>query len=240
MIRQWNPSGDTAGFISTLYHNVLDRDPESQEVIDFHTKSAYNSGLRNTVVGFFNSPEYRAKGIPTEETVKKLYRSILHREPCVTEVDHHAQEITRGRSMEDAVRVFVESPEYSERAGRGLSPRARPDRTYDFITTLYQNILDREPENQAVIDFHSGVARDHGLRTAVIGFFTSPEYRAKDLSTAETVKKLYRSILGREPDAWGSRTSCSRVPSTKQEHRTGWYRAPLNAPDAIGASPLAL
>ncbi|KAJ7212383.1 hypothetical protein C8J57DRAFT_1733148 [Mycena rebaudengoi] len=191
MIRQWNPSGGTADFIATLYHNVLDRDPESQEVIDFHTKVAYNSGLGNTVVGFFNSIEYHAKSIPTEETVKKLYRSILNREPGVAEVDHHTQEITRGRSMEDAPKS----------AARGvIAPR--PDLTFDFIITLYQNILDRDPENQAVIDFHSEVAKDRGLRTAVTGFFTSDEYRVKDLSTAETVKKLYCAVLGREPDTW--------------------------------------
>ncbi|KAJ7312755.1 hypothetical protein DFH08DRAFT_973271 [Mycena albidolilacea] len=202
MIRQWNPCGGTADFIGTLYHNVLDRDPESQEVIDFHTKVAYNTGLVNTVVGFFNSIEYRIKSIPTEETVKKLYRSILNREPGVAEVDHHTQEITRGRSMEDAVRVFVQSHEYSERVQHGLSLHPRPDLTFDFIITLYQNILDRDPENQAVIYFHSEVAKDRGLRMAVTGFFTSDEYRAKDLSTPETVKKLYRAILGREPDTW--------------------------------------
>ncbi|KAJ7302022.1 hypothetical protein DFH08DRAFT_827019 [Mycena albidolilacea] len=167
-------SRGTADFIGTLYHNVHDRDPEGQQVIDFHTKVAYNTGLVNTVVGFFNSIEYRIKSIPTEETVKKLYCSILNREPGVAEVDHHTQEITRGRSMKDARKGAARAV---------IAPR--PDLTFDFIITLYQNILDRDPENQAVIYFHSEVAKDRGLRMAVTGFFTSDEYRAKDLSTRD-------------------------------------------------------
>ncbi|KAJ7731862.1 hypothetical protein B0H16DRAFT_1468862 [Mycena metata] len=237
MITQWNPSGRTPDFIRTLYRNILDRDPESQEVIDFHTRSAYNSGLCNTIVGFFNSIEYRAKSIPTEETVKKLYRSILNREPEAAGADYHAQQIARGRSMEDVVYGFVESPEYSHRVQQGLALRLQPDVTFDFITTLYQNVLDRDPENQAVVDFHCGVAKNRGLHMAVTGFFTSDEYRAKDLSTVETVKKLYRSILGREPDTWEvehhaqeiyrgnhwktRRASLWIVPSITQEHRRG-------------------
>lgn len=201
MITQWNPSGGTPDFIRTLYHNILDRNPESQDVVDFHTKVAYNSGLRNAVLGFFSSVEYRAKSLPTEETVKKLYRSILNREPNGEEVAHHVQEIIRGRSMEEAVRVFVDSPEYNQRVQHRSSLHPRPDRMQDFVTTLYQNILDRDPESQGVIDHHSEAGKYHGLCTAITGFFTSPEYRAKSLSTEETVKKLYRSILGREPNA---------------------------------------
>ncbi|KAJ7826402.1 hypothetical protein B0H14DRAFT_3722570 [Mycena olivaceomarginata] len=172
MIMHWNPSGRTPDFIRTLYRNVLDRDPESQEVVDLHTRSAYNSGLCTTVGGFFNSIEYRAKSIPTEETVKKLYRSILNREPEGEGADYHARQIARGRTS--------------------------------WIVT---------PETQAVVDSHCAVADERGLHTAIAGFFTSREYRAKGLSTAETVKKLYSSILGREPDTGGAEYHAQRLDS---------------------------
>jgi len=93
----------------TLYKNVLDRDTENQEVINHHTKAVCDLRLPTAIAGFFNSPEYHTKNLSINETVKKLYRSILGRElnPGIRIPIH---EISRGRSIDGAVQAFVDSP----------------------------------------------------------------------------------------------------------------------------------
>ncbi|KDQ11642.1 hypothetical protein BOTBODRAFT_35093 [Botryobasidium botryosum FD-172 SS1] len=192
-----------ADFIRNLYQNVLDRGAESQEVVDGHTRIAYDSGLVAAINGFFGSPEYRSKNHPVEETVKRLYRSILGREAEPSGLEHHVYEMNRGRSLETTIHVFIDSPEYRLRVQRGVVPDPQPNRVADFVKTLYRNILDRPAESWAVIAHHTNAVHERGLAAAIFGFFGSPEYRAKNLSTEETVKKLYRSILGREAEAGG-------------------------------------
>jgi hypothetical protein len=73
----------------------------------------------------------------------------------------------------------------------------------DFIRTLYNNILDRHPESEAVIDYYTRYTHSKGLASTIGAFFTSAEYRAKSMSTAATVEKLYISILGRDSEPGG-------------------------------------
>jgi hypothetical protein len=73
----------------------------------------------------------------------------------------------------------------------------------DFIKTLYLNVLDRHPENQAVVDHWTNKAYSVGLAPTIAGFFESNEYRAKNLSPEDTVGKLYAAILARAPEPDG-------------------------------------
>jgi hypothetical protein len=73
----------------------------------------------------------------------------------------------------------------------------------DFIRTLYQNILDRDPENSEALESHTLNTYTHGLASTVDNFFMSPEYESRGLSTEATVDKYYLSLLGRQPEAQG-------------------------------------
>ena len=72
----------------------------------------------------------------------------------------------------------------------------------DFIKTLYQNILGRDPlpEDHPNIDHWKNHTRFHGIASTISGFFTSDEFKAKNFMFPQdvVVDKLYRSILGRE------------------------------------------
>jgi hypothetical protein len=71
----------------------------------------------------------------------------------------------------------------------------------DFMRTLYQNILDRDPEDQHAQEYHTGNTYARGLAHTIGCLFSTPEYQAKAMSTEATVDKFYRSVLGRRPDA---------------------------------------
>ena len=72
----------------------------------------------------------------------------------------------------------------------------------DFIKTLYQNILSRDPlpGDNPNIDHWMNHTRLHGIASTISGFFTSDEFKAKNFEFPQEaiVDKLYRSILGRE------------------------------------------
>ena len=72
----------------------------------------------------------------------------------------------------------------------------------DFIKTLYQNILSRDPlpEDHPNIDHWMNHTHFHGIASTISGFFTSDEFKAKNFKFPQevVVDKLYRSILGRE------------------------------------------
>lgn len=71
------------------------------------------------------------------------------------------------------------------------------------MRTLYQNILDRDPESQSAIDGWTQCTSSDGLATAIAGIFTSPEYTSRQLSTEASVEKFYLAVLGRLSDEGG-------------------------------------
>jgi hypothetical protein len=65
---------------------------------------------------------------------------------------------------------------------------------------LYQNILCRDPEDQAAIENLTTYTRNNGIPKTINAVFTTNEFKLKNLSQEVVVDKLYRSILGREAD----------------------------------------
>ena len=67
----------------------------------------------------------------------------------------------------------------------------------DFVKTLYQNILSRDPDNEGLSHW-TNHTRFFSIASTISGIFTSDEFQAKHFSHEVIVDKLYRSILGRK------------------------------------------
>ena len=67
----------------------------------------------------------------------------------------------------------------------------------DFVKTLYQNILSRDPDNERLSHWTNHTSFFE-IASTISGFFTSDEFQAKNFPREDIVDKLYRSILGRE------------------------------------------
>jgi hypothetical protein len=208
-----------------LYQNILSRDSDIQGGIDYWTEHTRFHGISSTIVGFFTSDEFKAKNFPQEVVVDKLYHSILGREGRGDGKNYWLDRLRRGDTTQMIVNDFVGSAEYRQKVGEGVVPppgmfvypvliylwkislllHHRPifiwksdGRISDFIRTLYQNILTRDLEIQGGIDYWTEHTRFHGIASTISGFFTSDEFKAKNLAHEIIVNKLYRSILGRE------------------------------------------
>lgn len=113
------------------------------------------------------------------------------------EVDARSEEAI---AQADTVRTEEEAAEVLsvEIQARSGSP------VQDYVTRLYQVVLDRTPRADEVSDWESRLVS--GANTGVevaAGFVFSDEYQRKNTSNEAYVDMLYRTLLGREPDAGG-------------------------------------
>ena len=224
-------------FIETLYHNVLSREVRSDDGIEGWTNHARFHGIASTISGFFTCNELQAKNLPHIAIVGKMYRSILGREGRGDEMNVQLDRLRLGHGqIHNIVKDLVRSDEYGQKAQLGVVPSPnmsvysinivylrrgllhyphRPifrwnpaDGIPDFVKTLYQNILSRDPENQAVVNHWTNHTRFHGIASTINGFFDA-EFSFKIPSREVVVDKLYHSILGREADP-GEKSDCLR------------------------------
>lgn len=71
------------------------------------------------------------------------------------------------------------------------------NRIPDFVKTLYQNILNHDPDTGGPPHW-ANHTRFFGIASTISGIFICDEFQAKNFPREDIVDKLYRSILGRE------------------------------------------
>jgi len=114
--------GEIQDFVKTMYQNILDRNPESQTVVDNWTRHTYAHGLAETLRCFFTSDEYRAKSLSTETTVDKFYLSVLGRQAEPGGRAYWIGAIRDGMSLHKVAEGFVGSQEYQQKVQAGTAP----------------------------------------------------------------------------------------------------------------------
>ena len=122
MILLWNHTGGIPDFVRTLYQNILDRDPESQAAINYWMDYTHSHGIALTIGGFFTSNEFKARGLPIEVVVDKLYRAILGCEAEAEGKNYWLDRFRRGDGMQVIVNDFVGSREYRQKVQDNLVP----------------------------------------------------------------------------------------------------------------------
>lgn len=73
-----------------------------------------------------------------------------------------------------------------------------------FITRLYQNILEREPEEEGMAYWYNALTiGEQSAATVVTKFVFSPEFLDSNITNDEFIDRMYRTILGREAESEG-------------------------------------
>jgi hypothetical protein len=130
--------------------------------------------------------------------VAKFYRALLNREPEPGGQAAWAS-ILRQARLAIALAGFVPSPEF-----RGLLPdRTNHTAVSSVVSRLYTEILQRAPEPEDLAAWVDFIVATGDLKTVARGFLTSGEFESRALTLPEFVTILYRTLLGREPDAVG-------------------------------------
>jgi Ca2+-binding RTX toxin-like protein len=101
----------------------------------------------------------------------RLYRAALDRAPDAAGLEYQTKALEGGLSLSQLAGNFMASPEFQQRFG---APK-----NSEFVTLLYNNVLDRDPE-AAGLAYHTGYLDSNTLTRAdvLVGFSESPENQA--------------------------------------------------------------
>ena len=174
---------DNEAFVTLLYDNVLGRAPDAIGLANWVARLDGGMSRAQAVTGFSESAEFRARTAAEALTVSKaaiqadwaddvyrLYRATLDRDPDLNGYLNWSQRLADGMPFLTVVSGFTNSPEFRQTYG------ATDNRA--FVTLLYDNVLDRAPDSQGLINWTARLASGEMTRAQVVqGFAQSTEFR---------------------------------------------------------------
>jgi hypothetical protein len=169
------PSPTSTAEITTLYEDVLFRDPDTGG-LNFWA-NILDSGLLNlpeiTNI-FINSPEE----VNTVDPLIRLYVGLFGRAPDVDGLRHWVSQADSGVSLNTIVQFFLNSPEFANDYNGGVLGPIPANVASEFITTLYYNFLGRAPDATGLHNYllALGTPTLQTEANVVIGFLNSTEF----------------------------------------------------------------
>ena len=142
-------------------------------------------------------------------TIYRLYQATLDRAPDANGLSNWSERLFTGeRGLQEVASGFVNSPEF--RATYGALDNE------DFVSLLYQNVLDRAPDAQGLTNWTERLEDGMSQAQVVLGFSQSAEFEASTAADAraftnatsqagwgDDVYRIYQATLDRAPDATG-------------------------------------
>ncbi|GEM_PF-4208167 len=111
-------------FIERLYKDILKREPDESGFK--YWKEAFLNGerARDVIKYFFTSEEFKKQNVNNEEFLKRLYNTVLSRNPDVKGYNYWMREIEdKGVSREEVIEKFIQSEEFEKLARNyGIQP----------------------------------------------------------------------------------------------------------------------
>jgi|GEM_PF-360254 len=176
---------DNEDFVTLLYNNVLDRDPDAQGLTNWTSRLDGGMSRAEVVTGFSQSAEFIDKtAIGAEaygaaymvdemapgwgDDVFRLYQATLDRAPDAGGFENWSERLAGGTDYVEVVRGFVQSAEF-ERTYGALDNEA-------FVTLLYNNVLDRDPDAQGLENWTARLEGGMSRAEVVTGFAQSSEF----------------------------------------------------------------
>ena len=185
-------------FIGGLYLAILDRAPSASELNDWRgylLAHQDNTGASGIIHTFFDGPEYAAKAVTPDSHVRLLYQLLLGRSPEAAGLAGWIGDLLR--RFEPALDAFIDSAEFQFTV-RSVTGRAALDA---LVRRFYLEVLGRPASGGEVNAWIDYIATTGDYRGAATAFFESPEYNSVPRTLAQHVRILYRTFLGREPEA---------------------------------------
>lgn len=232
---------DISGFVSYLYHSVLDRTASKVEVSNWLTKVAKERLTGSALVKrFLNSVEFQGKNYTNEEYVEKLYEIYLGRTADSSGLEHWTTLLASGTSRMEVADRIGNSPEFEQVCVRYGMAQGSHSMQYvklypeiaEFATEYYRGLLGREPDPDGLEHWTKGlITGDKSAADLTRGFIRSPEFVGRNLSADEFVEGLYQTYLGRASDEGGKAHWISKLPSMSWSEQETVIRGFLNSPE---------
>lgn len=201
-------------FVSRLYQKVFGRQGDAEGIADWTNKlfEGKTTGA-STVEGFFMSEEFTKKNTSDRQYVDLLYEAIFDRPADEEGRQNWLNVLSQGVSRKYVLSQFVNSNEFMNlcdgydiiRGSISLTEnRDKNVQVTGFVNRLYAVALDRPADVGGLNDWTGRLLeKKQTPKQVASGFVFSKEMSNRNLSNAEFVTMLYRTMMDREPDAAG-------------------------------------
>ncbi|UOA27117.1 DUF4214 domain-containing protein [Pseudosulfitobacter sp. DSM 107133] len=182
---------DDSAFVTLLYRNVLDRDPDAGGLAGWLSAMEDGAARLNVVLGFSESREFINNTAATataytigrdtaswSDDVFRVYQATLGRVPDAAGFAGWSDNLVNGTPLVDVVSGFVRSREFQNTYGALDNS--------DFIELLYQNVLGRAADAGGLAGWLAQLEGGATRAQVVLGFSQSGEFRKATAAPLET------------------------------------------------------
>ncbi|MCJ7874855.1 DUF4214 domain-containing protein [Phaeobacter sp. J2-8] len=191
-------------FVTLLYNNVLDREPDTAGLNAWVTRISEGSSREQIVIGFAQSPEFKTiteaestayanaffgwKQGDYLDDIFRLYQATLDRTPDQKGLEAWTSRLMDGQAYTTIAEGFTNSTEFQNIYGALDSE--------EFVRLLYQNVLDREPDLAGLTNWTRAIDEGGSREAVVRGFAQSSEFIQKSQDAFETyIRSLEGDVL---------------------------------------------
>jgi hypothetical protein len=196
------------------FRSVLGRNPSDRELLRYRALMLRygwsERDVRNDLSGRTDYQRYRNDtGTRPNAAIRRAYLDILGREPDPDGLRAYRQNMVRdGWTEQDVREALRKSDEYANIRGESAER---------IVRRAYLDVLKREPDPEGLAAYRQQVLENgweyHDVRMALQ---RSPERRQttraiRESDAQEMVRRAYREVLNREPDASGLQSYTARI-----------------------------
>jgi TorA maturation chaperone TorD len=209
--------------IRRAYRDILDRDPDPEGMRTYRSNIIDRNWSEQDVrEALRNSPEYAsgaARTASADRIIRRAYQDILGREPDASGLETYRRNIVERGWDEQDVRTALRRSQERRDVVRGQRSISDAEAT-DIVRRAYQSVLKREPDAAGMQEYKARILNDRWTEQQVVSALrSSPERRevaraqhtVSDAEAADIVRRAYRSVLNREPDAAGMQDYKARI-----------------------------
>ena len=200
-------------FVERMYSVALSRCYDETGLDDW--VSQLKNGTKNgagIAQGFMESQEFINKNYSNEEYLYVLYHTFFDRDPDADGYRNWLSQLESGASRRHVLSGFVNSHEFTNlcdrfeiQRGTLVDDQDTNSQVIAFVKRMYEKALGRQGEESGINDWTQRIVTGEWTASDVAkaGFFTSPEYTAKNRSNEDFVEDLYQALFDRTSDDVG-------------------------------------
>lgn len=200
---------DPEAFVKRLYEEVLGREADPDGLKYWVDRINDGATGADVVKEFLKSSEFNGNDLNDEDFVIKLYSIFFGRIPGKDEIKFWVDSL-KDISRDTVINNFINTTEWDDFCkSYGVKSGARfpindPSDILDFARRLYTCCLEREPDSEG-LKFWNDALVNHKMTGPQVAkeFFWSAEFLSFKTSDEEFITRLYRTMLGREPEPEG-------------------------------------
>ncbi|MGN0667387.1 MAG: DUF4214 domain-containing protein [Huintestinicola sp.] len=222
-----DPDKEIKGFVERMYTQLLGRASDAKGMANHVQRLKDGQSASDIAKIFVTSSELKNKKLTNREFVRRMYVTMLDRNPDASGLNHWATALDNGCSYGYVLQGFSTSAEFTKlcqsygiNRGTYVSPENRDnnEKLTAYVSRMYTKALNRTYDING-LNNHTGryIAGTKDAKGIAHDFIFSTEFKNRNLSNDAFINTMYATFFNRAPDAKGKANWTARMNS-------GWTR----------------